>query len=102
MKRKRYPKNFKEQLVKEAKEVGNALSVAKRHGISEKTDLVSKGLAAGLVGSVGMSAVGRGYPVADMKMRHTVEKGKLQLSSGRGALNLYIQSPGTGGKGSAG
>ncbi len=37
MKRVRYPKNFKEQLVKEAQEIGNALSVAKRHGISEKT-----------------------------------------------------------------
>jgi len=37
MKRQRYPKNFKEQLIKEAQEVGNAISVAKRHGISEKT-----------------------------------------------------------------
>lgn len=37
MKRKRYPQNFKEQLVKEAQEAGNALSVAKRHGISEKS-----------------------------------------------------------------
>lgn len=37
MNRKRYPKSFKEQLVKEAQEVGNVLSVAKRHGISEKT-----------------------------------------------------------------
>lgn len=37
MKRKRYPKNFKEQLIQEAQEVGNALSVAKRHGVSPKT-----------------------------------------------------------------
>ena len=37
MKRQRYPKNFKEQLVKEAQEVGNALSVAKRHEINAKT-----------------------------------------------------------------
>lgn len=35
--RKRYPQNFKEQLVQEAQEVGNALLVAKRHGISDKT-----------------------------------------------------------------
>lgn len=37
MKRKRYPKSFKEQLIKEAQEVGNALSVARRHGIGSKT-----------------------------------------------------------------
>ena len=37
MKRKRYPKNFKEQLIKEVQEVGNAVSVAKRHGINAKT-----------------------------------------------------------------
>lgn len=37
MKRKRYPKDFKDQLIKEAQETGSALSVAKRHGISEKT-----------------------------------------------------------------
>ena len=37
MKRQRYPKNFKEQLVKEAREVGNAVSVAKRHGVNVKT-----------------------------------------------------------------
>jgi len=37
MKRKRYPKNFKEQLIKETQEVGNALSVAKRHEVSVKT-----------------------------------------------------------------
>lgn len=37
MKRQRYPKNFKEQLVKEAQEIGNALSVARRHGVGPKT-----------------------------------------------------------------
>jgi transposase-like protein len=37
MNRKRYPKNFKEQLIKEVREVGNAVSVAKRHGINAKT-----------------------------------------------------------------
>ena len=37
MKRQRYPKNFKEQLVKEAQEVGNTLTVAKRHEINAKT-----------------------------------------------------------------
>jgi len=37
MKRKRYPKNFKEQLIKEAQEVGNTLSVARQHGVSPKT-----------------------------------------------------------------
>lgn len=37
MKRKRYPKDFKDQLIMEAQETGNAFSVAKRHGISEKT-----------------------------------------------------------------
>lgn len=37
MKRKRYPKDFKDQLIKEAQEAGSALLVAKRHGISEKT-----------------------------------------------------------------
>jgi len=37
MKRKRYPKNFKEQLIVEAQEVGNTLSVARRHGVSPKT-----------------------------------------------------------------
>jgi len=36
MKRQRYPKNFKEQLVKEAHEVGNALSVAKRHKVRDR------------------------------------------------------------------
>lgn len=37
MKRQRYPKSFKEQVIKEVQEVGNALAVAKRHGISDKT-----------------------------------------------------------------
>lgn len=36
MKRQRYPKSFKDQLIKEVQEVGNALSVAKRHGINDK------------------------------------------------------------------
>lgn len=37
MKLKRYPKNFKEQLIKEVQEVGDAISVAKRHDINVKT-----------------------------------------------------------------
>ena len=37
MKRQRYPKSLKEQLVREAQEVGNAVPVAKRHGINVKT-----------------------------------------------------------------
>ncbi|MFW0860456.1 MAG: transposase [Dehalococcoidia bacterium] len=37
MKRQRYPKSLKEQLVREVQEVGNAVPVAKRHGINLKT-----------------------------------------------------------------
>lgn len=37
MERKRYPKEFKEQLIQEAREIGNAVPVAKRHGIDVKT-----------------------------------------------------------------
>ena len=37
MQRKRYPKEFKEQLIQEAAETGNVAQVAKRHEISPKT-----------------------------------------------------------------
>jgi len=37
MKSKRYPKEFKDQLIQEAQEIGNVLQVAKRHEISPKT-----------------------------------------------------------------
>ena len=37
MKRQRYPKSLKEQLVREVQEVGNAVPVAKRHGVNIKT-----------------------------------------------------------------
>lgn len=37
MKRKRYPKEFKDQLIQEAAEIGNIGQVAKRHEISPKT-----------------------------------------------------------------
>lgn len=37
MKRKRYPKEFKEQLIQEAKEIGSVPQVARRHEISAKT-----------------------------------------------------------------
>lgn len=37
MERKRYPKEFKEQLIQEAKEIGSVGQVAKRHGISAKS-----------------------------------------------------------------
>jgi len=37
MNRQRYPKTLKEQLVREVQEVGNAVPVAKRHGINLKT-----------------------------------------------------------------
>ncbi|MCW2279401.1 transposase [Heliophilum fasciatum] len=36
MRRERYPKEVKEQLIKEALEVGNATQVARRHGIDPK------------------------------------------------------------------
>ncbi|MTV49080.1 transposase [Heliobacillus mobilis] len=36
MGRSRYPKEFKEQLIQEAQEVGNASQVARRHGIDPK------------------------------------------------------------------
>jgi transposase-like protein len=36
MKRKRYTIEFKQQVVKEAQEVGNAAQVARRHGITPK------------------------------------------------------------------
>lgn len=36
MTRKTYPKEFKEQLIKEASEIGNVGQVAKRHEISPK------------------------------------------------------------------
>ncbi len=37
MKGKRYPKEFKEQLIQEAQEIGNVLQVAKRHEISPRS-----------------------------------------------------------------
>ncbi|MEW5954888.1 MAG: transposase, partial [Bacillota bacterium] len=37
MKRQRYPKSLKEQLVREVQEIGNAVPVAKRHGVNIKT-----------------------------------------------------------------
>ncbi|CCO07869.1 transposase [Desulforamulus hydrothermalis] len=37
MKRKRYPKEFKDQLIQETVETGNVVQVAKRHEISPKT-----------------------------------------------------------------
>lgn len=37
MKRQRYPKSLKEQLIREVQEVGNAVPVAKRHGVNIKT-----------------------------------------------------------------
>lgn len=37
MQRKRYPKEFKDQLIQEAKETGNVMQVAKRHEVSSKT-----------------------------------------------------------------
>lgn len=37
MKRKRYPKEFKDQMIQEAAETGNVAQVAKRHEISPKT-----------------------------------------------------------------
>lgn len=37
MKSKRYPKEFKDQLIKEAQETGNVQQVAKRHEVSPKT-----------------------------------------------------------------
>ncbi|WP_027365977.1 transposase [Desulfotruncus alcoholivorax] len=37
MQRKRYPKEYKDQLIKEALEIGNAIQVAKRHEINVKT-----------------------------------------------------------------
>ena len=36
MERKRYPKEYKDQLIKEALEIGNAIQVAKRHEINVK------------------------------------------------------------------
>ncbi|MBM7866628.1 transposase [Heliobacterium gestii] len=36
MRRNRYPKELKEQLIQEAMEVGNATQVARRHGIDPK------------------------------------------------------------------
>ncbi|MEG6523330.1 transposase [Desulfotomaculum sp. 1211_IL3151] len=37
MQRKRYPKELKDQLIREAQEVGNIVPVAKRHGINDRT-----------------------------------------------------------------
>jgi len=37
MKKKRYDQEFKEQIVRECQEVGNAALVARRHGISKNT-----------------------------------------------------------------
>lgn len=37
MKRQRYPKSLKEQLIREVQEVGNAVPVANRHGVNLKT-----------------------------------------------------------------
>jgi len=37
MKGKRYPKEYKDQLIKEALEIGNVVQVAKRHEINVKT-----------------------------------------------------------------
>lgn len=36
MERRRYPKELKEQILREAEEVGNAVPVAKKHGIDVK------------------------------------------------------------------
>lgn len=37
MKKKRYGQEFKEQIIRECQEVGNAALVARRHGISKNT-----------------------------------------------------------------
>ncbi|OAT79296.1 transposase [Desulfotomaculum copahuensis] len=37
MTRKRYPKEFKDQLIQEVAEIGNAVPVAKRHEVNLKT-----------------------------------------------------------------
>lgn len=37
MQRKRYPKEFKDQLIQEVQEAGSVVQVAKRHGINDRT-----------------------------------------------------------------